>query len=333
LFLPEALPHPELSIPVRGWSIVLGEDDLGHRVVIRRVVGTRDQRPVSSDALGQLIAVDETHFIVRTAAGDVSIARTDVTAAKRVGARRARSATERLELVAAAGWPALSTAALGDWLLRASDGWTGRGNSALAVGDPGRPTAEAVDAVTRWYRERGLRPAIAVPLPLGRRIQPELDRRGWDSVTPTQVQTAELAALEGRLPSSPDVVLHREPTLEWFAGVGGRKGGLPPAARRILTGVPKARYAAGYSGGVLVATARGVLTDGWLGISVVGVEPAHRRRGWATRLTSALARWAVDAGVDRAYLQVEAANTAAVRLYENLGFRTAHEYVLRLHPG
>jgi ribosomal protein S18 acetylase RimI-like enzyme len=30
---------------------------------------------------------------------------------------------------------------------------------------------------------------------------------------------------------------------------------------------------------------------------------------------------------------VEAANTAAVRLYENLGFRTAHEYVLRLHPG
>jgi ribosomal protein S18 acetylase RimI-like enzyme len=127
-------------------------------------------------------------------------------------------------------------------------------------------------------------------------------------------------------------VLHREPTPEWFAGVGGRKDGLPPAARRILTGVPVTRYVAGYADGVLIATGRGVLTDGWLGISVVGVEPAHRRRGWAARLTSALVAWATDAGADRAYLQVEATNTAAVRLYEGLGFRTAHEYVLRLAP-
>jgi ribosomal protein S18 acetylase RimI-like enzyme len=66
---------------------------------------------------------------------------------------------------------------------------------------------------------------------------------------------------------------------------------------------------------------------------VVGVEPAHRRRGWAARLTYALAGWAALAGAGRAYLQVEATNTAAVRLYEGMGFRTAHEYVLRLAPG
>jgi ribosomal protein S18 acetylase RimI-like enzyme len=62
------------------------------------------------------------------------------------------------------------------------------------------------------------------------------------------------------------------------------------------------------------------------------VDPAHRHHGWATRLTSALVAWAVDAGADRAYLQVEASNTAAVRLYERIGFRTAHEYVLRVAP-
>ena len=309
---------------------MLGDNDVGHRVVVRRVVGVRAGRPVQSDALGELIAVGETQFTVRTAAGDVAIDRATVTAARRVGPRRARSATERLELIAAAGWPALETATLGDWLLRASEGWTGRGNSALAVGDPGRPVADAVDAVTEWYGARGLRPAIAVPLPLGGRVQPELDRRGWATVTPTLVQTAAMDQLGGRFPSSPDVVLHREPTPEWFAGVGGRKGGLPPAAREILTGVPVARYAAGYADGVLIATARGVVTDGWLGISLVGVEPAHRRRGWAARVTSALAAWAAAAGVERAYLQVEKENSAAVRLYEGLGFRTAHEYVLRL---
>jgi len=279
--------------------------------------------------LGELIAVGETQFTVRTAAGDVAIDRASVTAARRVGPRRSRSATERLELIAAAGWPAAETARLGDWLLRASDGWTGRGNSALAVGDPGRPTVDAVDAVVEWYGRRGLRPAIAVPLPLGKRVQQELDRRGWATVAPTLVQTLELGS---RFPVTPDVVLHREPTPEWFAGVGGRKGGLPPAARRILTGVPETRYAAGYIDGVLVATGRGVLTDGWLGISVVGVEPAHRRRGWAARITSALAAWAAAAGARWAYLQVEEANTAAVRLYEGLGFRTAHRYVLRRAP-
>jgi GNAT superfamily N-acetyltransferase len=183
--------------------------------------------------------------------------------------------------------------------------------------------------VVEWYRERRLRPAIAVPLPLGGRVQPELDRRGWDTITPTLVMTADLG---GRYPVSPDVVLHREPTPEWFMDVGGRKGGLPAAARAILTGVPETRYAAGYADGVLVATARGVLTDGWLGISVVGVEPDRRRQGWAERLSLALAGWAVDAGVERAYLQVEASNTPAVRLYERLGFRTAHIYVVRREP-
>jgi ribosomal protein S18 acetylase RimI-like enzyme len=135
------------------------------------------------------------------------------------------------------------------------------------------------------------------------------------------------------LPASadPSVVLLREPTEEWFAGVGGRKGGLPPAARTVLTGVPSARFAAGYSpDGALVATARGTVVDGWLGITVVGVEPHQRRRGWARRLTLALADWAAGAGAERAYLQVEETNTAARRLYEGLGFGTAHMYVVRL---
>lgn len=314
-----------------GLAHSLGRSDVGHRVVVRRAVGLRAGRPVQSDAVGVLTRVTETHLTVRTADGDVEIALAAVTAAKRVPDRRARSATERLELVAAAGWPPVEKGFLGDWQLRASGGWTGRGNSALAVGDPGRPVAAAVDAVAGWYAERGQRPMIAVPLPLGRRLQPELDRRGWQTITPTLVQTAVLADLPAD--RDPAVELLREPTEAWFAGVGGRKGGLPPAARTILTGVPTARYAAGYDAGAMVATARGTLTDGWLGITVVGVDPEQRRRGWARRLTLALVGWAIEAGAERAFLQVEDANTAARRLYEGLGFRTAHQYVVRLPQG
>lgn len=310
----------------------LGTPDVGHRVVIRRVVGVRGERPLQSDTIGVLTRVTETHVTVRTAGGDIEIAHAAVTAAKRIPDRRARSATERLELVAAAGWPPVETGYLGDWQLRASGGWTGRGNSALAVGDPGLPVTAAVDAVVEWYGERGQPPLIAVPLPLGRRLQPELDRRGWQTITPTLVQTAPLADLP--TDDGSGVTLLAEPTEEWFAGVGGRKGGLPPAARTILTGVPAARYAAGFSpDGSMVATARGTVIDGWLGITVVGVDPGQRRRGWARRLTLALVGWAVTAGAERAFLQVEETNTAARQLYEGLGFRTAHKYVVRLPLG
>jgi ribosomal protein S18 acetylase RimI-like enzyme len=310
---------------------VLGRNDVGHRVVVRWFVEKRGNRPIYSDALGELIGASETHLTVRTADGPVEIATHAVVATKRIPDRRARSATERLELVAAQGWPAPETAHLGDWLLRAAGGWTSRGNSALAVGDPGRPAAEAVDAVADWYRSRGLTPAITVPVPLGRRVVPELRRRGWLPNPVTLVQTAPLDPLAR---AEPGIRLETAPSEAWLAAVGAWKGPLPAAARHILSAPPQARFACGYAGsGALVATARGVVTEGWLGISVVRVVPEQRRRGWAARLSRTLAAWAVESGATRAYLQVEAHNEAAVALYAGLGFTTAHSYVTYRAPG
>lgn len=310
---------------------MLGGNDVGHRVVVRWFVEIRANRPVHTDALGELTSVSETHLTVRTAEGPVKIARAAVVAAKRVPDRRARSATERLELVAAAGWPAPETTRLGDWLLRAADGWTARGNSALAVGDPGRPTAEAVDAVIGWYTERGLTPAITVPEPLGRRVVPELRRRGWRANPRTLVQTARL----DRLPMADPAVRHDPvPSAGWLAAVGERKGDLPAAALHILSAPRQVRFASGYAeSGALVATARGVVTEDWLGLSLVGVAVGHRRRGWAARLSRSLAAWAVECGARRAYLQVEAHNEPALTLYAGLGFTTAHGYVTHRASG
>ena len=47
-----------------------------------------------------------------------------------------------LERVAAAHWRGTEEEWLGEWLLRAADGFTGRANSALPLGDPGRPLDE-----------------------------------------------------------------------------------------------------------------------------------------------------------------------------------------------
>ena len=71
-----------------------------------------------------------------------------------------------LERAAAAHWRGTEEEWLGEWLLRAADGFTGRANSALPLGDPGLPLEAALDYVTGWYRARGLPAVMAVPLPL-----------------------------------------------------------------------------------------------------------------------------------------------------------------------
>jgi ribosomal protein S18 acetylase RimI-like enzyme len=73
-----------------------------------------------------------------------------------------------LEQRAALGWRAAEEERLGDWLLRAADGFTGRANSALATGRPGCPLDQAARAVRDWYQARGLPAMIAISYPAGR---------------------------------------------------------------------------------------------------------------------------------------------------------------------
>src|SRR5437763_15301934 len=125
------------------WSTALGRDDVGHRVVLRRIVPLPGNRVAYSDVVGWLVAADEIQLTVRTRTGEVTLRRAEIAHGKRIPDRRAETSTEVLERVAAAGWPAPDLDRLGGWLLRAAEGWTNRGNSALAVGDPDVPLADA----------------------------------------------------------------------------------------------------------------------------------------------------------------------------------------------
>jgi predicted GNAT family acetyltransferase len=103
----------------------------------------------------------------------------------------------------------------------------------------------------------------------------------------------------------------------------------------LLTAGGRARFASlDAEGGALAAVGRGVVPDPrWLGLALVEVVPAQRRRGLATAIVGALARWAAGLGADRSYLQVEAHNDAAVALYARLGFTTHHTYTTWHAPG
>ncbi|MEV7331644.1 GNAT family N-acetyltransferase [Micromonospora sp. NPDC093244] len=340
---------------------MLRQQDVGHRIVVRRIVGIREGRPLFSDALGELVELSETHLTLATAQGPLRVPVAQVHRAKRVPPTRrpTAAAVVALERAADEAWPAPTRGRLGDWLLRSAEGWTGRANSALPVGDPDRPLPAAVDAVERWYAEQGQPAMINTPLPLAAPVGAELDDRGWGSRPPTLVQTTPLplpaadpsagvasaglasaglasagVASAGVASAGVAVELATVPSEEWLAVAAGRKGGLPDAARHVLTAVEQVRFAHVYADGTLVATGRGTVTgEGrWLGLSLIEVVPAARRQGLARRVIHALAGWGVSAGATHAFLQVEQRNTAAVALYRTLGFTTHHTYLTRVAP-
>ncbi|GGM32020.1 N-acetyltransferase [Micromonospora yangpuensis] len=314
---------------------------MGYRIVVRRIVGIREGRPLFSDALGDLVELTETHLTMTTARGRLRIPLTEVHRAKRVPPTRrpTAAAVVALELAADEAWPAPVRGRLGDWLLRSADGWSGRANSALPVGDPDRPLPAAVDAVEHWYAQRGRPALVNTPLPLAAPVAAELDARGWTARPPVLVQTAELApgppwtAPAGQR-DRPPVELTGTPSDDWLAVATDRKGGLPPAARHVLTAVDQVRFAHGYADGTLVAIGRGTITGSgrWLGLSLIEVLPSARRQGLAGQVIRAFADWARASRATHAFLQVEQHNAAAVNLYRQFGFTTHHTYLTRVAP-
>ena len=71
-------------------------------------------------------------------------------------------------------------------MLRAAGGFTGRANSVLPLGDPGRPLPDAVRAAEAWYAERGLSPMFTLFGPEGSRSPTTFSARCWPpGATPT----------------------------------------------------------------------------------------------------------------------------------------------------
>jgi GNAT superfamily N-acetyltransferase len=237
-----------------------------------------------------------------------------------------------LERLAARTWRGLEEEPLGDWLLRASGGFTGRANSVLVVGDPPSDLADAIATVTRWYDQRGLRPMAQVPLPGAEEADAAFAAAGWETVEDVLVLTADL----GEWPSSQvDVDLAPQPDDAWLAGYRYRGTPLPPVAHEVLMNAERAVFAAVRlepAPAPLAAVARGAVVGDWLCVTAVTVDDRYRRRGLATAVMNRLGSWGRDSGAGSCLLQVVESNGPALALYERLGFTEHHRYHYRLGP-
>jgi ribosomal protein S18 acetylase RimI-like enzyme len=255
-------------------------------------------------------------------------------------------AIAELERVAARHWRGTEEERLGAWLLRAADGFTGRANSALAVGDPGMPLDDALGAVEDWYRRRGLLPMVAVPVPLDRpavpggaatgcRLDDQLSERSWPTREgPAFVMVAGVAdGAERALRPGVELQLDASPDQGWLGLYHYRGQELPAVAQHLLVSAPWQVFASIRDrDGEALAIARLSIGHGWAGITAVEVAPSRRRQGLGAAITWAVCAQAAARGVKRVFLQVETGNRAALALYERCGFRYSHRYHYRISP-
>ncbi|MBO0810815.1 MAG: GNAT family N-acetyltransferase, partial [Microlunatus sp.] len=232
---------------------------------------------------------------------------------------------DEVEQAAAPGWIA-DHRPLGDWLLRSGNGFTGRANSCLAVGDPGVPYDQAAKIITDFYTGLDLQPRVQTVI--GSRSDLALGDLGWQQTyVRTTVMTHTLVGLIGDHRRNPRVQITGELTDEWWQGFQSyRAVGDHDTARRILTGPPPVGLAAVRVDGSIAALGRGQVSNEWLGIGCLWTRPEHRRQGLATMIMIELGHWAARLGARNSYLQVETENAEAIAAYAALGFRPHHEY-------
>jgi GNAT superfamily N-acetyltransferase len=228
---------------------------------------------------------------------------------------------ETLERHCADAWRPVCEDRMGDWRLRAAGGFTGRANSALAVGDPGVSLRQALDRVCEFAHSHAIPPVVQAIV--GSRIEREVAAAGW--MPNTRHAAGHLVSvLVGPLGdggTGEAVTVLPEPSRAWWELSAGTAAPAP-AQRHVLT-----TGEIGYGVAEVTAGAvRAAVVEDIVHVSRLAVRPEHRRRGLAKALMAACGTWAAARGATRGVLQVAVDNAPALTLYETLGFREHHRY-------
>ena len=237
------------------------------------------------------------------------------------------------------GWPALETANIDGWLARWSSGGSLRANSVAALAFTGTDIDLTLAKVVHFYRQHGGIPRFTITdiaAPAG--LDALLEARGWrrtgDNVAYAKSVGGKTVGGNGAEPAAAADVrieLRALPTADWSQiYLSGLSIDRRPVALKLVEGTPRPRvFFSGVRDRQVIASGLSVLDGELASVQCIATHAAARRTGAATAIVQAIEQHAVANGVRRLYLQTEAANTAALRIYERLGFRLAGRYHTR----
>jgi GNAT superfamily N-acetyltransferase len=228
------------------------------------------------------------------------------------------------------------------WLVRFSPGKAKRARCVQAVASGRLPLDERLRRCLAIYADAGLQPYFRItPFSQPTGLDDLLAGRGMERIDDTRVMVASLDAgasvLEesgGPAPALTCRAVDAEAFAEW---VGRQRGSSPEACAAHAERIRQSpvRYRALSIDDACGETLVGgqVAIEGELaGLYDVFSAEAARGRGLARALCRKLLQLAAAAGARVAYLQVDAGNVPARRVYQRLGFADAYAYHYRSPP-
>ena len=231
---------------------------------------------------------------------------------------------------------------LDGWLVRFSPGKAKRARCVQAVAAGRLPLDERLRRCLSIYAEAGLKPYFRItPFSQPAGLDELLAARGMERIDDTRVMVASLdagaPARDGSSDPSPAPqcsAIDGDAFAEW---VGRQRGSSPEAraahAERIRQSpVPYRALAIADASGATIVGGQVVVEGELAGLYDIFSAEAVRGRGLGRTLCRKLLQLAAAEGARTAYLQVEASNESARRIYRRLGFADAYAYHYRSPP-
>lgn len=277
---------------------------------------------------------DDVTTLRREDGSRIRIAVADIVSGKPVPPRPSvyrRLGAVQADLLVQPGWAPVESARLGDWVLRASGGFSSRGSSVLALGDPGIPLAEAVDCATRWYRDRGLPPRAHVHP--GDPVTDAFLEVGWTPYDRTLLMLCSVARVLRRLGPDRAAATRHEAALDggWLA-TDERVSRFGEDAIAVLEAGEVTFVTVRDEKDEVLARGRGAVHGDWVGASSLWTREDLRGTGLGRAVLATLLEWGAERGATTSYLQVLEANQAARQLYEACGYEVHHHYDYLIAP-
>ena len=233
-----------------------------------------------------------------------------------------------LEEIASNGHVALKIMQYDGWIMRFSNGYTGRANSISLIYPSTIPLEEKISYCEKCYEKQGL-PANFKLTENDKELSDLLARRGYQIVTPTDVMLLDNLQ-DGSDQLFKDTCFSDKPD-EWlpyyfdFENISEIKN--QDTFKKMLSKVlVDTIYCSVLHEGKVAACASAAIEQGYALIQNVIVNEKLRGLGLGEKLCRALIAKAKEHGAEHAYLQVVQTNEIAARLYEKLGFKKVYSY-------
>lgn len=229
------------------------------------------------------------------------------------------------------------------WLLRFSPGKAKRARCVQAVAQGRLPVEAKLERCLALYAKVGLRPYVRItPFSQPPGLDDRLAALGMERIDDTRVMVVPLVANAAVLVASdeaPAAEIRIQPVdSDRFAEWVGAQRGSSSAERRAhaerLRHSPVEHHALLVidASGLPVAGGQAAVEDDLVGLYDIFTAESARGRGLARALCRHLLRTATAQGARTAYLQVDAGNAPARRIYGRLGFVDAYAYHYRSPP-